>query len=196
MSAQLTVDRYEDSVREDWDRLVLSARGRHFMFARAYMDYHADRFDDASLVVLRNGRPLAALPASRHGGEVISHGGLTFGGLISGPELTTVLAVSALDGVASALRRDGARRLTYKALPHIYHLAPAEEDLFALHAAGARLVRREVSAAIPPGARPAYSDERRRASSTADGPASWSAKTTESRRSGAGSGGVARCAQR
>jgi hypothetical protein len=163
VSAELTVERYEHSALEDWDHLVSSARGRHFMFERAYMDYHADRFDDASLIVLRNGRPLAALPASRHGSEVISHGGLTFGGLLSGPQLTTARAVSALDAVASALRSDGVRRLTYKALPHIYHLAPAEEDLFALHAAGARLVRREVSAAISAGTRPAYAEERRRA---------------------------------
>ena len=72
-------------------------------------------------------------------------------------------AVAAIDAIAAALAAQGARRLVYKAVPHIYHLAPAEEDLFALHAAGARLVRRDVSAAVPPGDRPGYSEERRRA---------------------------------
>jgi CelD/BcsL family acetyltransferase involved in cellulose biosynthesis len=71
--------------------------------------------------------------------------------------------VAALDSIAGALRAEGVRRLVYKAVPHPYHVAPAEEDLFALHAAGARLVRRDVSAALAPGARPAYSEERRRA---------------------------------
>jgi hypothetical protein len=159
----LTVERYEQAAREDWDRLVLAARGRHFMFQRAYMDYHADRFVDASLVVLHNDEPLAALPASRHDKDVVSHGGLTFGGLLSGPELTTTRAAAALDAVASALLGDGVRRLIYKALPHIYHLEPAEEDLFALYAAGARLQQRELSAAVLAGPRPKYSEERRRA---------------------------------
>jgi hypothetical protein len=48
-------------------------------------------------------------------------------------------------------------------MPHLYQVAPADEDLYALHAAGAQLVSREVTAAVPPGPRPAYSEERRRA---------------------------------
>jgi hypothetical protein len=158
-----TVERYEPSSRTTWEGLVKSARARHFLFERDYMDYHADRFDDASLVVLWNGAPIAALPASRHGDEVVSHGGLTFGGLLSGPELTVARAIDAVQALVGALRAQGIRRLVYKPVPHIYHLAPAEEDLFALHLAGARLDRREVSAAVAPGPRPAYSAERRRA---------------------------------
>jgi hypothetical protein len=113
--------------------------------------------------VLSDGAPVAALPASRHDDDVVSHGGLTFGGLVSAPELTVSDTVAALDAIAASLRADGVRRLVYKAVPHIYHLAAAEEDLYALHAAGARLVRRDVSAAVAPGARPPYSEERVRA---------------------------------
>jgi hypothetical protein len=133
------------------------------MFERSYMEYHADRFEDASLLIGARGSSDAALPASRDGDEVVSHAGLTFGGLLSGPHVTVSATVAAIDAVAAALAAQGARRLVYKAVPHIYHVAPAEEDLFALHAAGARLVRRDVSAAVPPGDRPAYSDERGRA---------------------------------
>jgi hypothetical protein len=163
MSSRLTVERYEPGAAEAWDAVVRAARARHFMFERAYMDYHQDRFSDASWFVLLNGRPIAVLPASRTGDEVASHGGLTFGGLLSGPELTTVRAVEALEELATALRGDGMRHLLYKPMPHPYHLAPAEEDLFALHAAGGRVAVREVTAAVAPGSRPPYSDERRRA---------------------------------
>jgi hypothetical protein len=38
--------------------------------------------------------------------------------------------------------------LDYKAIPHIYHLVPAEEDLYALFRYGAKLIRRDVSSAI------------------------------------------------
>lgn len=114
------------------------------------------------------GRPIAAFPASRHDAEVVSHGGLTFGGLLSGPELTTTRASAALSAVASALKASGARRLVYKPVPHIYHVAPAEEDLYALHAAGAVLIMREVSAAVPPGGHAGYTEERRRALARAE----------------------------
>jgi hypothetical protein len=157
------VERYDVGARADWDTLVAGARARHFMFERSYMEYHADRFEDASLLIGGRGSPDAVLPASRDGDEVVSHAGLTFGGLLSGPRVTVSATVAAIDAVAAALAAQGARRLVYKAVPHIYHVAPAEEDLFALHAAGARLVRRDVSAAIPPGDRPAYSEERGRA---------------------------------
>jgi hypothetical protein len=160
---RLTAERYEADRRTDWDAVVAAARARHFLFERDYMDYHADRFVDASLFVLSDSAPVAVLPASRHDDEVVSHGGLTFGGLLSGPELTVSDTVAALDTVVAGLRADGVRRLVYKAVPHIYHLAPAEEDLYALHAAGARLVRRDASAAVAPGSRPGYSEERRRA---------------------------------
>lgn len=163
MSARLTVDRYAVGDQDEWDDLVSTARARHFFFERAYMDYHADRFIDCSFVVRIGGQAVAAFPASIQGAEVVSHGGLTFGGFLSGPDLTTTHAVAALDAVAAELRSAGARRLVYKAVPHIYHISPAEEELYALHAAGAVLVRREVSAAVLPWSSPGYTDERRRA---------------------------------
>jgi hypothetical protein len=70
--------------------------------------------------------------------------------------------MAALDAVAAELRSAGARSLVCKPVPHIYHVSPAEEELYALHAAGAALVGREVSAAVRPRSSPGYSEERRR----------------------------------
>ncbi len=61
------------------------------------------------------------------------------------------------------LRSVGVSRLVCKPVPHIYHMAPAEEELYALHVAGGVLIKREVSAAVVPGASPGYTVERRRA---------------------------------
>ncbi len=163
MSRRVTVDRYTPAMRPIWNEIVREARARHFMFERAFMDYHADRVVDASWVVLLQDRPIAVLPASRDGDQVESHGGLTFGGLLSGPELTSARAVKALSELTRALRADGLRYLVYKPMPSFYKVAPAEEDLYALTAAGARIVSREVSATLAPGTRPTYSRERRRA---------------------------------
>ncbi|HEV3001481.1 MAG TPA: hypothetical protein VGW75_12140 [Solirubrobacteraceae bacterium] len=143
-----TAEPYRPELREEWNALARAARVPHFMFEREYVEYHADRFADASLVVRDRGRPVALLPASRSGDVVTSHGGLTFGGLLADERLTAGRTLAALDAVLAALREAGARRLVYRAPPHVYHRAPAEEDLYALTRAGARLVRRDLSAAV------------------------------------------------
>lgn len=154
---------YTADDQEAWDELADAARARHFMFQRGYMDYHADRFTDASLIVLRGGRPCALFPATRHGETIISHGGLTFGGLLSGPEQTLGRTLGAFAALTEVLRGAGASRLVLKPLPHIYHLGAAEEDLHALHAAGAILAHRDVSAVLSPTVRPRPAGARRRA---------------------------------
>jgi hypothetical protein len=52
-------------------------------------------------------------------------------------------------------------RLSYKAIPYIYHVAPAQEDLYALFGCGATLVRREVNSVVDLEGRSAWSDDRR-----------------------------------
>jgi hypothetical protein len=159
----ITVEPYDASLRDVWTDVVRRVRQPHFLFERGYMDYHADRFPDASLLVLRKGTPVGAVVASRRGDEVVSHGGLTFGGLISDASLTTAAAVEAMGLAATAYRAAGARSWSYKAVPHTYHEVPAEEDLFALVTLGARLQARHVSSAVPAGGPVEYSSERRRA---------------------------------
>lgn len=157
------VDRYTPEDADAWDAAVAHARQRHILFRRAYMDYHADRFIDASLIVRDGDRIVGVLPASRHEDEVISHGGLTFGTLLTGAGVGVARTVAAFQAIAAALRADGVRTWHVKPLPHIYHLMPAEEDLFALHVLGAVVTRRDVSAAVPRDASAGYSGERRRA---------------------------------
>lgn len=145
-----------------WDDLVRRSRSRHFLFERPYMDYHSDRFADSSLVVFdADGSPIALLPASREGDVVVSHAGLTFGGLVADASLTTRRTVAVLAAILAHLREGGVRELVYKPVPHIYHAVPNEEDLYALHVLGARLIRRDVSCALRPDLRPAPSKGRR-----------------------------------
>ena len=149
--SQLGVRRFEPGDEDQWNTLVDRSRARHFLFRREYMTYHADRYEDFSLLVCAGGRLLAALPASRTGDEVTSHGGLTFGGLIGDESLTARRTVEVLDVVLGFLRAHGIRRLVYKPVPHIYHVVPGEEDLYALFVHGARLVRRDISSTLRPG---------------------------------------------
>jgi hypothetical protein len=159
----LSVRPYEAADQPAWDELVERSRSAHFLFRRGYMDYHADRFVDHSLLVLDDGRLVAALPANRDGTAVVSHGGLTFGGLITDESTTAGRMLDVFAAVRDHLREAGAEAWLYKPVPHIYHRVPGEEDLFALFRHGARLVRRDVSSAIRLGVRPPYTKGRRAA---------------------------------
>ena len=164
----LAVRPYAPEDKASWDALVDASRSRHFLFRRDYMDYHRDRFEDASLVATEGEALVAALPANRNGDEVVSHGGLTFGGLLSGPELTTRRTVALMGQLLDRLRGDGVRTLSYKVVPHIYHRIPAEEDLYALFVHGAALVRRDCSSAVHQDGRLGYTKGRRSALRSAE----------------------------
>jgi hypothetical protein len=125
------------------------------------MDYHADRFSDASLMVFDGADLLALLPANRAGTDVWSHQGLTFGGLIhDGLGVSRVMA--ALDLCADAVSGAGARALVYKAMPWIYPRSPAQDDLYWLFRRDAVLIRRDISVAIDQRARGRMSSRRSR----------------------------------
>lgn len=150
--SRTTVRRFAPGDDLVWDAIVDRSRTRHFIFRRGFMTYHADRFADHSLIVEDGGRPVAVLPASIDGDVVTSHGGLTFGGLIGDEALTTRRTLEVLETVGAFLAGDGVTRLVYKPVPHIYHLMPAEEELYALSSLGAQLVHRDVSSTIRPSA--------------------------------------------
>jgi hypothetical protein len=159
----VAVRRYEQADAGQWDAFAARSRCAHFLFERAYMDYHSDRFEDHSLMAFDGDRLVALLPANRSGETLESHGGLTFGGFLTDDSMTTRRMLEVLDATAEQLRGSGFAHWLYKAVPHIYHRVPAEEDLYALFRAGARLVRRDVSSAIRLDDRLPYSKGRRAA---------------------------------
>lgn len=146
--SSVEVQRYTPQLAAEWDEAADGSRTGVFLFQRRYMDYHADRFVDHSLMFRVDGRLVALLPASEHGDELRSHGGLTYGGLLLRPRTTTELTLSLVAKLQEHLRESGFRSLLYKPVPHIYHDVPAEEDLYAIFRAGARLVRRDVSSTV------------------------------------------------
>ncbi|QIB32708.1 GNAT family N-acetyltransferase [Ancylobacter pratisalsi] len=134
-----------------WNDFVAQSRNGTFLFDRAYMDYHADRFPDASLIITEGERIVALLPATRRGERLASHDGLTYGGLLVGPKANAATVLGAFAAVCDHCRDIGVTTLFYKAVPFIYHRRPAQDDLYALFRHEARLVRRELLPVIEPG---------------------------------------------
>lgn len=150
-----------------WDAFVRSARNGVFSFERGYLGYHADRFEDASLMLWRGDELRAVLPAHRVGNDIVSHGGLSFGGLVLHPGSGAQETRALFEQLIGALRDRGASRLIYRPVPHIFHRQPAEDDLYALHRLGARTVRIDLSTTIDLSRRPALAKGRRHALSKA-----------------------------
>lgn len=153
---------YTPGEKEIWDNFIESSKNGTFMLKRGYMDYHADRFTDCSVLFYDDQRLAAVMPASIHGAEVRSHGGLTYGGIVSDKKMTTPKMLEVFQAMKSFFKDRGVQKIIYKCIPSVYHLYPADEDLYALFINNAKLVRRDVSTAILQEDKIRFSELRRR----------------------------------
>ena len=150
------VEPYHVGLREEWDDFVRESRNGTFLFERGYMDYHAQRFEDASLLFRdREGEVVALLPANRAGDLISSHDGLTYGGLVLGLKARTHDVLGLLHVALEYYAASDVTSLTYKCVPRIYHRLVSEDDLYALFCVNAILTRRDVSSTVQPAGRPA-----------------------------------------
>ena len=61
----IEVQRYAAENASHWDDFLKVSKNGTFLLQRGFMDYHADRFQDHSLMIHEDGKLLAVLPASR-----------------------------------------------------------------------------------------------------------------------------------
>lgn len=126
------IRRYSPKLVDDWNGFVASSKNGTFLFDRRYMDYHADRFIDHSLMIYRRGRLYALLPGNVNGDTFYSHQGLTYGGLLMNDKTTAADVVEIFRMINAYLRAEGLKTVVYKPVPWIYHQQPSEEDLYAI----------------------------------------------------------------
>lgn len=144
----IEIRKYEDSYRRQWDEFIDSSKNGTFMLRRDFMEYHSDRFTDSSLLVFERNTLIAVIPASRHEKRVISHGGLTYGGIITGQKMTAERMLQIIPALRDFLRAEGITSMLMKRVPAVYHTYPADEDLYAFFRNDIHLVRRDLSSAI------------------------------------------------
>lgn len=140
---------YTHNNKFEWDQFVESSKNGTFLFKRDYMDYHADRFDDFSLMIYRKGKLYTILPANRKEDILYSHQGLTYGGFIMSNKVTTTEILEVVQETNKFLKANGVIKVIYKAIPYIYHQVPAEEDLYAIFkVSDAKIIGRNISSTI------------------------------------------------
>ena len=135
-----------------WDEMVEGCPMATFLHTRRFLSYHGDRFRDASLIFRNDEGKIVGLLAAAIDPEddrrVVSHRGITFGGLQHSGNLVGDRMIEVFDGLMRYYRGQGMTSLRYKAIPYIYHLTPSGDDLYALFRLGAARSRCDLSSAI------------------------------------------------
>lgn len=144
----ISIVRYTEAYQDQWNRFNASCKNSLFMFDRGFMDYHKDRFADHSLLFFEEGELTAILPMSEKEDILTSHGGLTYGGFLTGSSMKQHTMNDCFDALITYAREKGFREIIYKAVPHMFHIQPAEEDKYALFRNHARIVKVEASTVV------------------------------------------------
>jgi hypothetical protein len=162
VSSGFSVERYSPERKGEWDRFV-AANNATFLFHRDYMDYHRERFIDHSLMIFRGAELAAILPANLGAdGSLISHEGLTYGGLVAPHRATLDQVMACFHSALRALHEKGIARLRYKRIPSFYNVRPDDDAAYCLFLLDAQLYRRDCALAVERGERLPFQKRRQR----------------------------------
>lgn len=154
---------HEDTA--NWDSFCEGCRAATFLHSRRYLSYHGRRLRELSLVLEEKGRWVAVLPAARHPKDetcVVSHPGITYGGVLHQGALGGRKMSAAFECITQFYSEAGYEKLVYKPVPHFYHLVPAQDDLYSLFCLGARRTICNLSTTIDLANRAAVAQRRKR----------------------------------
>lgn len=141
--------RYSSGQKNNWNQFVSNSKNGTFLIDRNYMDYHSDRFCDHSLMIYRKGKLYSLLPGNEKEHIFYSHQGLTYGGLIMNDKVTALDSVEMFKAINNYLKENEFVKVVYKTIPLIYHIHPAQEDLYALFCnCDLKIIGRNISSTI------------------------------------------------
>ena len=143
-----SVKKYQESHYQKWNAFIADAKNASFLFHRDFMEYHKDRFEDFSLIILDGEKWVAVLPANCVGNQVFSHQGLTYGGLVYNENVKSETVEMILDCLLFFLKGNAIKSLNYHPIPSFYFPKGNTEMDFLLLKRGAILERKEMNLAI------------------------------------------------
>ena len=121
---------YQPSLRTTWDDLVKRSASPNILMFRDYIEYHANRFDEHSLVLYKDEKPIGVFPAATNPNnmdEIVSHPGLTFGGVMLAHNLNQDYTLEFIQEILHYYRNLEFKRIIYKSMPQIYSKKPNEQ---------------------------------------------------------------------
>jgi hypothetical protein len=117
------------------------------------MEYHNDRFEDASLIVYDNNKPVAIFPANKVDDNTIaSHSGLTYGGFVVPLNTYSKATLQYLSKMLGFCFENKIARVLFKQMPSFYCSTSQDEVDYGLFLTQAKLYRVDIASVIKQGA--------------------------------------------
>ena len=143
-----SIKTYNDSYKVDWNNFVDISKNSTFLFKREFMDYHAEKFEDFSLLIFYNSELIALFPCNIRDGEVYSHEGLSYGGVIVKREIKFLKYLELFTHLLNYLDEKSIKTLYIKQIPSIYNSNFNGELDYLSFVTGAKIYRRDIISVI------------------------------------------------
>lgn len=147
----MRIERFKYGIDEKiWNSFLNISKNSTFLFNRAYMDYHKNRFIDHSLLIYNDkGNLMACFPANETDDfSISSHSGLTYGAFILNKDLKLPKIMDIYKEILKYYSKNGFGELIYKSFPRIYNKIPSDEIDYCLFLSNAKLFRRDTTLVI------------------------------------------------
>jgi len=127
------VIRYQEALKSQWDDFIAKSGNGTFLHRRAYMDYHADRFNDFSLMIFKDNVLVSTLPAHQQETQLIAHNGLTYSDFIFDKKVRIAPQIDLINASFDFLLNQGFTNLSVKTIPSFFHNQANESSLYLYH---------------------------------------------------------------
>lgn len=142
------VIKYSSSNYVEWNNFISKAKNATFLFHRDFMEYHNDRFEDYSLMIYHKDKLKAILPAHKTDDNIISHKGLTYGGLVVLGDMKFDMFTVFYFQLLKYLKDNSIDSLLIKEIPSIYTSVFTEEMHYLAFVLKAELIKRDTLSVI------------------------------------------------
>jgi len=142
------IEVYNHHQMENWNNFVSIAKNATFLFKRGFMDYHQDRFEDASILIFEEENLIGVFPANRVGDTIFSHQGLSYGGIVISHKTKLNDYLIIVNELIKFYQKIGIQKLVVKQMPHFYCHQYADDWTYATFLMAATLSKVETSAVI------------------------------------------------
>ena len=143
-----SIKTYNDNYKVDWNNFVDISKNSTFLFKREFMDYHAEKFEDFSLLIFYNSELIALFPCNIRDGEVYSHEGLSYGGVIVKSEIKFLKYLELFTRLLKYFDEKSIKTLYIKQIPSIYNSNFNGELDYLSFVTGAKIYRRDIISVI------------------------------------------------
>lgn len=143
-----TVKKYNQGDKSQWNNFLKESKNGTFLFQRDFMDYHADRFEDYSLIIFKKNKIVGLLPANILENTVYSHQGLSYGGIILKKTVKFKEVAIIFQSILSFFDEAGISSLHIKQVPRIYQQLPNDEMDWLLNLVEAQAYRADLLSVI------------------------------------------------